>query len=1042
MNKTTTNRWRILSALLVVALLAGCAAGTASPQPSAESTMPTEAPTTAPNPTAQVELPPLYVNLTWHQHQPLYYKDENGVYTRPWVRVHATKDYLDMAETVAAHEGMRATFNLTPSLIRQLDDYALNGAKDLYWVLAEVPAAELTLEQKTFILQRFFDANWDHIIAIHPRYQELLDLRGGTDEAAIANALETYTEQDFRDLQIWFNLAWVDPDYLAQEPFKALVEKGRDFSEEDKPILFDGILELIRKVIPLHKQLQDAGVIEVTTTPYAHPILPLIYDTDLALVGNPKAIMPSARFSYPADAEFHLAKSVEMYEEHFGRPVRGLWPGEGAVAEEVVSMISSAGYQFIQTGEPVLAKSLGFEAFKRDSSETVTEPDLLYRPYFVQGETANPVAVFFRDWTLSDKIGFTYSGMPGAQAAQDLVSRLEAVRTSLASSGNTEPHIVTIVVDGENAWENYDNDGKEFLNTLYELLASSETLQTITPSEYLSLYPQQRDLPNLFPGAWFSANYDTWIGETEEAAAWDLLGQVRSDLAAYENGSQPADPESLAQARDFMYLAEGSDWFWWYGTDQDSGQDGYFDEGFRQLLKGVYTSLGAEVPAVLDIPVIQPQPVKPKTALSGSGTPQIDGALTDEAWALSADYAGKKTDYYQDVRYLLDENTLYFGFALSEALPAGGSLEIYLNQPAAAGRTMTDLSGSLKLSTAVTDLLRLVKGATAAEHYQFDGTQWQKADAPVGQLAFAEPDQVEMALPLELFGELKSGDSLPFVVLSQPSGSVFPLDAPAAIQFMSFGPRTQILYVEDATGDDNGPGSYTYPTDGVFGAGDFDLTSFEVATDGGTLIFTFSLAGEIKNGWNSPSGFSVQTFDVYIDKDPGAATGDRMLLPGRNAALAPENGWELALWVEGWTPQVVVPDPAAPNAPVNFSEASSAMRVYVDAGKNAVVATVPVEFFGEGDPNSWAYAAVVLGQEGYPAEGVWRVRDVSAQAAQYKFGGAPTDNNHTRIIDLAWPAAATPAQAQILGAYPSSSGPIEALTPDDYAIIPMLEIAK
>ena len=258
----------------------------------------------------------------------------------------------------------------------------------------------------------------------------------------------------------------------------------------------------------------------------------------------------------------------------------------------------------------------------------------------------------------------------------------------------------------------------------------------------------------------------------------------------------------------------------------------------------------------------------------------------------------------------------------------------------------------------------------------------------------------------------------------------------------SFEPLTSVLLIEDPEGDDTGPGSYTYPKDGVFKAGDFDLTAFEVSSDGANYYFSFTLKAPITNGWNSPAGFSVQTFDVYIDKDPSAGTGNRLLLPGRNAALADGNGWDIAVWIEGWTPQVVVPgdDPLA--EPVKDTEASSAMKVYVDVGKNAVIASVPVEFFGEGSPSDWSFAAVVLGQEGYPAEGVWRVRDVSQNAESYKFGGAQLDNNHTRIIDLALPAAYTPDQATVLGTYPSSAAPVDGKGPDDFAIIPLIAVSK
>ncbi len=270
----------------------------------------------------------LYVNITWHQHQPLYYQDADGIYTRPWVRAHATKDYLDMAQKVAQYPDIHATFNFTPSLIRQLNELAA-GTKDIYWVLGEKEVSELTTDEKQFILERFFDANWNNIIALYPRYQALLDKRGGSSEEAIQAALTNFTDQDFLDLQVWFNLAWFDPTFLAEEPLLNLVQKGENFDQADKQIVFDKALEIVQEVLPYHAELQREGQIEVTTTPYAHPILPLIYNNQLALVGNPSAIMPELTFAYPEDAVAHLDLSVEMYEENFGTSVRGLWPGEG-----------------------------------------------------------------------------------------------------------------------------------------------------------------------------------------------------------------------------------------------------------------------------------------------------------------------------------------------------------------------------------------------------------------------------------------------------------------------------------------------------------------------------------------------------------------------------------------------------------------------------------------------------------------------------------------------------------------------------------------
>lgn len=323
---------RKLPLLLLVLLLAiACAdaptpTATPAPQATAEVAPPTtisESPTAEPASTAEGD--PLYLSIIWHQHQPVYYKNpETNSYVRPWVRVHATKDYVDMASILNDYPTVKATFNLTPSLLRQIIDLS-EGARDDYWNIALVPAEELTAEQQQYLLDRFFDINRG-IIARFPRYQELLEKRDGGEE---------YTTADYRDLQIWFNLGWVDPDWLAQEPLAALVAKGQDFSEEDKIVLFDEHLRLINEVIAVHKALQDSGQIEVTMTPYAHPILPLLIDSNAARIALPELELPS-RFVFGADAQEQVRRGVALYEELFGRAPRGMWPAEGSVSQQII----------------------------------------------------------------------------------------------------------------------------------------------------------------------------------------------------------------------------------------------------------------------------------------------------------------------------------------------------------------------------------------------------------------------------------------------------------------------------------------------------------------------------------------------------------------------------------------------------------------------------------------------------------------------------------------------------------------------------------
>lgn len=1032
---------RLLSLCLLLSFLLGACAPAAEPP-----SLPTSSPEAAEG---------LYLNLVWHQHQPLYYQEPAGVYTRPWVRVHATKDYYDMASTVAQYPEVHVTFNLTPVLLRQLEDFADGGAKDAYWVLAEKPAASLTEDDKRFLLTRFFDANYANLIGRFPRYQELLNQRGGATEAEIDRALATFDESDYQDLQVWFNLAWFDPDFLAQPPLQSLVEKGEAFSEEDKVVLFEEARRIIREVIPLHRQLQDAGQIEVITTPYAHPILPLLYNTKLALIGNPDAEMPE-RFSYPNDAIAQLEIAAEKYRERFGREPGGLWPAEGAVAEDIIPLVANAGFRWMASGEQVLAHSLGIGAFTRNASDTVQEADALYRPYFVQGDRGDPVLIVFRDLRLSDLIGFEYSQTPGEEAAADFLQRLEDIRQQLDAEGAQGPHLVSVILDGENAWEYYPNDGKAFLNALYQGLSESTTIRTVTPSEYLEMFPEQRTLETLFPGAWFSPNFDTWIGEPEETRAWEYLLETRKDLAKYDltQDQVPPSPQALAEALDFLYLAEGSDWLWWYGADQNSGNDDYFDRGFRALLAGVYESLGEEVPAFVRVPILASAPAPATQGLKAPFTPTVDGRLSPETeWDQAAVYSAaggvqaRSDDLASSLSLTVDANNLYLRIAVDPGLwsLAEPGLSLYLAssrlKSANPFRASPDAAGELRpIGFPATTLLQLdlqqpAPGVTWSSPV---GEQWRPTPEGSSIRAAAGEGGVEIAVPLTLLGEPEPGDDLQLLLeITDGTRSLqdLPGQGPASLMLPDLGQAEILLQIADPAGDDHGPGTYTYPTDSVFEPQVFDLKSFTVAADERNLTFTFDLYGPLTNPWGSPNNLALQTLDVYVDQDPGQGTGARLLLPGRNAALAEGFGWEAAVWAEGWTPQFLRPD--ASGAPIQDSKVS--FKVISDVAAQKVSLRVPRAAFGEGNPATWAYVAVLLSQDGFPSPGVWRVRDVEPQAAQWRMGGGPNDTNHTRIVDLAWPEGAGVTQEQMLSAYPGSTQPVDSLEPDLFALLTMLQ---
>jgi alpha-amylase/alpha-mannosidase (GH57 family) len=990
---------------------------------------------------------PLYLAIIWHQHQPLYFKDPaTGIYQKPWVRVHAAKDYVDMAAMLEQYPDIQVTFNLTPSLLRQLLDLE-SGAMDLYQVHTEIPAAGLTDEQKDFIRSRFFDIN-PKIIARFPRYQQIANDRGNSDN---------WDTQTWLDLQVLFNLGWTDPDWLAEEPLASLVAQGRDFTEEDKATVLNEHAHLVAEVIPLHKRLQDEGRIEVTMTPFFHPILPLLLDSNLASVAVPDIELPP-RYTYGFDAVAQINLGIDFYTETFGQPPKGMWPAEGAVAQGIVGMVARAGIQWMASDEEVLARSLGKTSFARNSREVVQDADALYRPYVVSSR-GDQMYIIFRDKAISDKVGFTYSGTPGLAAAKDFVNRILAIRAQLEGSGATGPHLVSVILDGENAWEYYPNDGKEFLHNMYRLLQEEQekgTIRTITPSAYVSQFPNQPKIEELWAGSWVSPDYLTWIGEDEENRAWDYLGRVR---AFVEKKKHNLDEDTLAAVMDAIYTAEGSDWFWWYGADQNSGVDESFDLQFRLTLQRVYEVIGEPVPTFLKVPVIPQRAQPPAAGASALVSPQIDGIAAEGEWDGAGYYleeGGVQATPQQVVSQLwygFDKENLFLRLDARRPWVEVGDetrLGFYLTRPGGGSENPFSRIGAeaTLLGFGANVLLEVtVKGdaATAILYLVEDGSYSEAvADLPVG----LSGSTLETAIPYANFGKPDAGDTFKLrAVVSEGEVrdiQVVPGGGPAALVVPDLGLTTPILTVVDPEKDDHGPGNYTYPLDGVFSARAYDLTEFAVAEDDNNLIFRFTFAGPLNNDWGAPNGMGIHALDVYIDAAEG---GERKLLPGRNAALAAGSGWEFAVWAEGWTPGLYGPPTADSPKPAQIGDIST-LNIISDPGQNKITVRVTKKVFAESlgldtlDPASWRYLAVVMSQEGYPASGVWRVRDVEVAAQQWRLGGAPADSNiHPRIMDVAYPADFSVSQEEVLSGFTPrmvDAGEFDALSPDDFAQLPMV----
>lgn len=555
--------------------------------------------------------PKLHLAILWHQHQPLYKdlhaKRPRGSYRFPWVRLHAIRDYYAMAALLEQHSEVHLTINLTPVLLQQLEDYTERDATDRALELTLTPAARLSAAQREELLATFFEADWHTQIFRWPRYRALFEQRQDS---------RSFTVQDLADLQMWFNLSWFGPEF--QEGAVTLPNGGvasvgtfimqdSGYSSDQVAQMVDEQLKIMRNVVAIHRRLQDRGQIEVSTTPFYHPILPLLVDTDQATIDRDGATHPT-RFHRPEDATAQVHQAVTFYQERFGHLPAGMWPAEGAVGQSVISLFAEAGMQWIATDRGVLERSGQY-------GYNVQDPNVLCQAYRAEDEAGQGVAVFFRDTVLSDKIGFHYQRYPDpGQAATDFIREL---KERFAWQVNDPPNrIVSVILDGENAWGAYPQQARPFLHALYAALADDPEIRTVTFREYLEGNPVRQvpahpltALPRvygLFQASWIDENgsrqgndLGTWIGELEENKAWDLLRETRDFLDRVK-----ATPERHPKAFDALYAAEGSDWFWWFGEDQASDSDAEFDDLFRDHLKTVYRAVGQKPPAALDHSIV------------------------------------------------------------------------------------------------------------------------------------------------------------------------------------------------------------------------------------------------------------------------------------------------------------------------------------------------------------------------------------------------------------------------------------------------------
>jgi len=618
----------------------------------------------------------VHLMMLWHMHQPQYRDPSTGRYVLPWTRLHALKDYWGMVRVLEEFPRIHATFNVVPSLGAQLEEYASGKFDEPWFTVAFRPTATLTFEDKSEILLRAFQLNYDHLLARWPRF---IELHQWVSSQAHERVLQSFGERDWRDLQVLSQLAWMDEEYLASDPVVSrLAKKGIDFTEQDKQQLSEKQIELLGRVLPEYKKAAATGQIEISATPFYHPILPLLCDTDIARVSNFGTPLPVPPFRHPEDAREQLWRARRYHERVFGKAPDGLWPSEGSVSEETLSIAAELGFKWFASDEGVLGHTLG-AGFGRDGAGVPANADKLYSPLRVRVGTREMVG-FFRDHYLSDLVGFVYSRMDSVAAAEDLYQRIRAIGERVQIG---RPLTVSLILDGENAWEYFPGNGREFLRQFYRRIDNDPDIRALTASEAAAAAGEIPKNNGIFPASWINANFDVWIGSGEDVVAWEHLQRARDFYTqqaanAAKGFPKAPTPQQLAVSYEAILAAEGSDWCWWYGPEHSSANDAEFDAFYRKLLTEVYRSLGADAPDVLAEPIkrqperalILPPAAYLKVKVDGRESTYFEwmGAGLYSADRRSSAMHGRLTILHE-LRYGFDEKRFYLRADLfSEAL--------------------------------------------------------------------------------------------------------------------------------------------------------------------------------------------------------------------------------------------------------------------------------------------------------------------------------------------------------------------------------------
>ena len=972
----------------------------------------------------------LNLAIVFHQHQPYYKNKLTGMYEMPWVRVHAMTEYVD-SPGILADTNTKVTYNLVPSFIEQLVDYHEQETLDVHtdiakrsWATGGYPNAT-DLELHTMQFQSFWNSGWIYNVSaedsklgwLYPssdRYKELYDATLHNLKPATIMDDDLLPPQDFLDLQVLWYLYQFSPDYVlgtynSSHRDQGLIDlfmQNGNYDLADLNYVLDAQHAHMGNVLPMYSELAAQGQVELTTTPYYHPIMPLLMMDGWTMEDGIRV----NKEAWPEDVQNHLITGMDLFEQELGFRPTGMWPSEEAVSPAMVQPVTDVGIEWMVTDEEILKQSTDQNGAYIDV-EDVTN---LATPWKVTGVDGGEVAVIFRDRVISDRIAFQYGTMTPEAAVSDFIAYLDNIRQQLLDAGeDPSEHLLTVALDGENwmfmsEFQHQDN-ARPFMSEWYGRLATHPTIVTTTPSEFLETEPTLPEIQTIGTGSWIDGTLRTWAGEEEESLAWQRLVEARQKLVKFEE-DYPDDP-GLEAAWESLYIAEGSDWFWWYGLDQDSGYDENWDVLFKVHLSNIYRAVNLDLPPYLQD--LWTNPAVPSPAASAIIEPMIDGVALPGEWDGAARYEapveGNPFDIEEfyigydasNVFVRVDATTVdqLANMSLDGASP---DLALYFMQPNAVNFNEAETNFRTYYGNQILGFPSKYMVAFDFDTLRDDGRakwslfsakgkngeqeQWVRTgSSSLGGCAVQ--DVYEFMIPWSEIGLAPRYSTRIKVVASLATSLAYgdgvdtemAPPAPAEVVLPDLEQWVTLLELDDAIGDETGDGDYIYPLSSDFATpnngGLWDAKKLTIRQSAWNAQFILEM-DEMTDIWSLSNGFSHQIVQIYVDQGE-TSYGSTEMLSGANALIDDAWAWEVAISGTG--------EPGAVLAVQSQTGSTSSRGVDVsgDVDAKTITFTVSKDVIGDDIPN-YRYIVVIGSQDGF-GTGKWR--DVDASPSTWTLGG-------------------------------------------------------